>query len=56
MLFMNMVAFNPISRAMSKNVMTSWEFSYFAIPPKLYKKSEVVDSLDRNQRNELGKV
>ena len=33
---------------MIHKVVTSCEFPYFAIPPKVYKKSEAVVSLDRN--------
>ena len=42
--FMIMLAFDPI-RALSHDFLRVSQ--YFAIPPNLYKKSEVVDRLDR---------
>ena len=48
---MNMLAFDP-NRAMSHKVVTS---ESFAIPPKLYERSEAVVRLDsRELRNQTG--
>ena len=34
-ILINMLAFNPIFRVMSHKVVTSLEFPYFVIPPKI---------------------
>ena len=51
---MNLLAFDPI-RAMSCDFLRVSQ--YFAIPPKLYKRSEAVDRLgragDRQEKNDI---
>ena len=49
-ILMNMLAFKHNLRAMSNEVVTSWEFPYFAIPPNLYKKSDAVAMLAGEQK------
>ena len=46
---MNMLAFNPIG-AMSHDFLRVSQ--YFAVPPKVYKRSEAVDRLDRREARE----
>ena len=40
-ILMNMLAFNPIFRAMSNKIVTSYGFPYFTIHPTMYKYSKL---------------
>ena len=50
---MNMLAFDPI-RVMSHDFMRVLQ--YFAVPPKLYKRSEAVDRLVEGKQRKIGRA